>query len=435
MMNKLQILEILNDWNFWKKDLDEGFIREEYLSKLKSLVGLKEIVVLSGVRRAGKSTLLLQFCKELIKKGLRKEEILIVNFEDPRFINLNLDLLNQIYEIYLTELNPSKKQYVILDEVQIVDGWEKFARFLHENKKVQVFVTGSSSKLLDSEYSSVLTGRHVDLEVFPLSFSEFLKFNGVNIQSKLDISEERHKIRKALSEYSLWGGFPKIVLTKSEENKRELLGTYFRDILVKDIVKRFKIKEPDKLENLAKYYLNNVSTLQSFNKVKNFLKLNLDTVERFSHYLSEAHLLFFKRKFSFSEKEQLVNPRKVYSIDSGMRNSVSFVFSNDFGRLAENLVFLELNKRFKEVYYWKNEKQREVDFVVKEKLRVKSAIQVCWNIENEETKQREKFSLIEAMKELKLAEGIVITEDYSSEEKFENKIIKYIPLWIWLLEK
>lgn len=431
-MEKSEIIEILHDWNFWKKDIDAGIERKTYLKRLKELAKMKEIVVVSGVRRSGKSTLLLQFCKSLISGGVRKEDILIVNFEDPRFKELNLKLLNNIYEIYLTELAPGIEHYVVLDEVQVVDGWEKFARYLRENKKVNVFVTGSTSKLLSSEYSSVLAGRHVDMEVYPLSFSEFLFFKGVQVSNKLDIAANRHRIKRAFLEYIRWGGFPKVCLIDKEKDKKELLNTYFRDIIIKDVVSRYKIRESNKLEELAKYYLSNISSIQSFNRIKNILKLSLESVERFSAYLANAYFLSFVRKFGYSVNEQILNPRKVYCVDVGMRNSMGFVFSSDFGRLAEDIVFLELKKSGKEVFYWKSERQEEVDFLLKKGNKIE-LIQVCWNPEKTKTKERELFVLLKAMKEFKLRTALVFTEDYEAEEKIENKLIKYIPIWKWLL--
>ena len=430
-MEKAEILNVLNDWNFWKKDIDTGIRREELLKKLKALSKAKEVVVVKGIRRSGKSTLLLQFCKDLIESGVKKEDILIVNFEDPRLKNLDLDLLNKIYEIYLTELNPSEKHYIVLDEVQIVSGWEKFARFLHESKKAGVFVTGSSSKMLSSEYSTVLAGRHLDLEVRPLSFREYLGFAGVGAKTGIEISANRHKIKRAMAEYLRWGGFPKVSIVKNENEKRELLETYFRDIIIKDISLRYGVKQIEKLEELAKFYLTNISSMQSFNKIKNLLKLNLDTVERFSNYLASVYMLSFVRKFSYSKKEQLLNPRKVYCSDTGMRNSVSFVFSEDAGRLAENIVFNEISRRGLEIFYWKGD--READFVVKDGKKVSWAIQVCWNLNSMETKEREIAGLLEACKALKLKSGIIVTEDFSGEEKIDGVKIFYRTLWEFLL--
>jgi len=433
-MEKSEILDVLNDWNFWRKEIDVGIRREAIVKKIGELSKAKEIAVITGIRRCGKSTSLLQFCKDLINLGIRKEDILIINFEDPRLKNLNLDLLNKIYEIYLTELNPSEKHYVILDEIQIIEGWEKFARFLHENKKINVFITGSSSKLLSSEYSTVLAGRHLDLEIKPLSFREYLFFKKIEIKNNLDISKKRHEIKRVFADYLKEGGFPKVTLMNNEKDKRDLLEVYFRDIIIKDIVQRYNIKEVNKLNELAKYYLTNVSTLQSFNNIKNVLKLNLDTVERFSYYLSSVFLLNFVKKFSYSEKEQILNPRKIYCADNGLRSSVAFVFSEDYGRLAENIVFNELNKKDSEIYYWKSQKQEEVDFIIKKKQKIIQAIQVCWNIDKPETKEREIEVLVKACKELKLKEGLILTEDTSSNETVEGIKISFQPIWKWLLE-
>ena len=433
-MEKSEILDVLNDWNFWRKDIDVGIRREEIVNKIKELSKAKEISVITGIRRCGKSTSLLQFCKDLINSGVKKEDILIINFEDPRLRNLNLDLLNKMYEIYLTELSPSSKHYVILDEIQIIDGWEKFARFLHENKKISVFVTGSSSKLLSSEYSTVLAGRHLDLEIKPLSFREYLFFKKIGVKNALDISQKRHEIKRAFGDYLKEGGFPKVTLANNEKDKKSLLEVYFRDIIIKDIVERYNIKEINKLNELTKYYLANVSTLQSFNNIKNVLKLNLDTVERFSYYLSSVFLLNFMKKFSYSEKEQILNPKKVYCADNGLRNSVAFVFSEDYGRLAENIVFNELNKKDVELYYWKSQKQEEVDFLVKKKQKIIKAIQVCWNIEKQGTREREVRILVKACKELKLKEGLILTEDVSLSEAIEGIKISFQPIWRWLLE-
>jgi predicted AAA+ superfamily ATPase len=231
-------------------------------------------------------------------------------------------------------------------------------------KKVHIFITGSSSKLLSEEYSTLLAGRHVDIEIFPLSFSEFLKFKGVSIRSRIEMMKFRHRIRKLLDEYLEFGSFPKVVLI--EEGKEELSNNYFRDILIKDVQRRFNVRETGKLEELAKYYLTNISTLQSFNRTRKLINLSLDTVERFSKYFSIARLIFFVPKFSFSVKEQILNPKKVYCMDSGLRNMVSFKFSEDIGRIAENVVFLNLLFRNKEIYYWKDHAGKEVDFVVKE---------------------------------------------------------------------
>lgn len=430
-MERDEILRILLDWNYWGDYEDESIERGGYIKELNRLLKTGEIVVIKGVRRSGKSTLILQFVKKLVEEGLKEENTLVVNFEDPRFKNLGLALLDKIYETYKDELQVEDEHLVVLDEVQEIAGWEKFARYLQEAKRGRVLITGSSSKLLSEEYSTLLAGRHVDMEIFPLSFMEFLEFKGVSIESELDIIRYRHKIRKFLREYMEFGGFPKVTLI--EEGKEDLLANYFRDIVIKDVQMRFRVRETGKLEELAKYYLTNISTLQSFNSVRKALNLSLDTVERFSRYFSIARLLFFVPKFSFSLKAQVLNPKKVYCIDSGLRNIVSFKFTEDLGRIAENIVFLELFRRGKEVYYWRDRAGREVDFVVKEGLKVRELVQVCWKVEGEEkTRRREIVALVKAMDELKLKEGLIITGDKEGRENVNGKWVTYKPLWKWL---
>ncbi|RLF31892.1 MAG: ATPase [Thermoplasmata archaeon] len=432
-MNKEEILEILIDWNYWGSYKDESIERPAYLKKLDSFLKTGEITVVKGTRRTGKSTIILQFINRLIKKGLASKNTLIVNFEDPRFRSLNLELLNKIYEIYLEELLPEENHYVVLDEVHQIKGWEKFARFLKEAKRVNVLITGSSSKLLSEEYSTLLSGRHIDLNVFPLSFKEFLEFKKINLKTDLDKIKHRHKIKNMLKEYIEYGSFPKVVLTQEAE-KKVILEGYFRDILLKDVQKRFKIKEVEKLETLAKYYLANISTIQPFNKVKKVVNLSLDSVERFSNYFSIAGIFFFIPKFSYSHKEQVLNPKKVYAIDTGLRNAVSFRFSQDLGRLIENIVLIELKRRNFEVYYWKSQREKEVDFVIKKDEQIKQLLQVCVHLSDEKNKKREIQALIECSEYTKCKDLLIITQDYEDKEKYKDKVIKYIPLWKWLLE-
>ncbi len=411
--------------------VEELIERKTYLKKLEEAFKTGEIVAIKGVRRAGKSSLVMQFVHSLIDKGLPKENTLIVNFEDPRFKELNLELLNKIYECYLDEFG-IENPYVVLDEVQEIKGWEKFARFLHEAKKARVIVTGSSSKLLAEEYATLLAGRRVDLEVFPLSFREFLLFKGLKLNSELEIIKNRHEIRRNLYEYLEFGGFPKVALVP-ETQKKLILESYFRDMLVKDVQRRFKIREIEKLEMLAKYYLTNISRLHSFNKLAKIFNLSVNSVERFSKYFEIARFLFFVPKFSYSLKVQQLNPRKVYSIDIGLRNIVSAKKSSDFGPRFENTVFLHLLQNNKEIYYWRDYSGKEVDFVIKEADRVKQLIQVCYDVSDYDTKQRELKALIKASKELKCNNLLVVTEDYEGIEEFKGKKIKFLPLWKFLL--
>ncbi|MBI5244129.1 MAG: ATP-binding protein [Elusimicrobia bacterium] len=432
-MTRRDVLEMLDDWNLWGSYGVQSIERPEYLARLGSASRTGEIVTVKGVRRGGKSTILFQHLRKLVSDGVPAKNTLVVNFEDPRFGPPTLDALNRIYETYLASLLPEGRQYVVLDEVQETPGWEKFARFLSESGKAGVFVTGSSSKMLSGEYATLLSGRHLDISVFPLSFGEFLRFKGLSAADEAERTLQRHKIRNLLNEYMETGGFPKVVLIEKPE-KRSLLESYFNDILIKDVQKRFKIRETGKLEALARYYLANISTIQPFNRVRRPIGLSLDSVQRFSGHFSLAGFFYFVRKFSFSLKEQMLNPRKVYAADVGFRDAAGFRFSRDMGRIMENLVFLELMRRGREVFYWKSARGKEIDFVVRFRNKMEELIQVCCDPEDPATLSRELGGLEESMNDLKCARMRVITEDYEGEEKLRGRQrVGFIPLWKWLL--
>jgi hypothetical protein len=427
-MNNEQIIEILSEWNFWKNDQDVGVYRETYLDKLNKLIQTEQIVAIIGVRRSGKSTLMKQFIKKQIDLGRSRESFLYVNFEEPKFTDmLSLDSLQQIYNAYTEILKPKNIPYLLLDEIHNIPRWEKFVRGLHEKKEANIIVSGSTSKLLSKELGTLLTGRWLELKTYPLNFQEFLQFKQLKIKNKLDILSQKVKIKQLLREYLEFGGFPLVSL---KEEKEEILRRYFDDIITRDIAERHKIRRVDKLKTLAKYYLTNSSSLISYRKISKFMNLSLDSVERFSNYMEDANLVFLVPKFSYSLKEQEVNPRKVYSIDSGLINVISFRFSDNIGKLYENIVFLSLVRGDREIYYYKN--KNECDFIIKKGKKIIQAIQVSYQIK--ENREREIKGLLEAIQAFKLKEGIIITEDKEGEEKIKGKKIKFIPLWKWLLE-
>jgi predicted AAA+ superfamily ATPase len=440
-MLESKIMEILTDWNLWGNFKEDLKSRPAYLSKLGETFGRKVAIVLLGVRRAGKSSIAHLFLQRLINQGIiEPKDSLIIGFEDPRFPpSVEVDELMRMYEVYMRKLDPSPHHVVLLDEVQNVKGWERFARYLLESKKVGVLLTGSSSKLLGREISTVLTGRHVDMEVFPLSFREFLEFKGIQIETEVDISKNRLEILRKLEEYMKWGGFPEVVISDSETRRRELLLGYFNDIIMKDAVRRFGVREIEKLESLAAIYLSNISTLQSFNRMKNAVGLSLDTVERFSGYLELARMFFSTRKFEFSLRKQLKSVRKVYVIDPGFFHVKGFRVSENYGKVLENVVAVELLRRAAfcpsplETYYWRDYQGREVDFVIKSGENVEQLIQTCYDLEDPKVKRREIGALLKASRELRCNSMLVVTWDQEGEERVEGKTVKLVPLWKWLL--
>ena len=433
-METSEILNILEEWNFWKRKQETGILREQYIAKLEEIEKTGQIIAITGVRRSGKSTVMKQYLRRLIDKGIKPENTLYVNFEDLRFKDISLDLLNRIYEIYLEHMNPSSKPYIFLDEAHKVEGWERFARTMHELGKATVIVSGSNAKLLSSSIATVLTGRHLDIEVFPLSFEEFLLFKGICLKDKMDIVSKRHVISSMLKEYLKYGGFPLVCL---KEMKEELLQSYFEDIIVKDVAERHAITNISKLKALAKFYLSNAGKRISFNSLTEPMKLSLDTIEKHSYYLSEAYLISFIKKFSYSVKEQERTRAVVYAADNGLKTVVGFAHSRDIGWFYQNAAANALMKKHGagSIFYWMSPTKEEVDFVVKPKQKVEQLVQVCYSADDAEVKKRELKALLKASAELKCNNLLMITELKEGEEKEGGKKIKYIPLWKWLLEK
>ena len=423
-MNMDRVFDALADWNLWgnyKADIKDREV-------IPSLDPIDVVLCLMGVRRSGKSSL----AYLLMSRG-NLNESLMINFEDPRLSDLEAEDIIKIVELYERKVN-TKLSLLVLDEVQNIAGWERVARLYEEAKRVKVIVTGSSSKLMGEEYASVLTGRHMDFEVFPLSFREFLSWRNIKFEG-MELYKNRVKILSAFDEYLKYGGFPEINFLKGDRVKTTLLAQYFEDIIMKDIIKRYRVREIEKIENLARLYLSNIGTLQSYNRLKSVVNLSLDSVERFSRYFETARLFFFVPKFSYSLKQQILNPKKVYVVDVGLSNAMGTKFSQNIGHIMENVVAVELFRRHAywsrrmEVYYWKDHQQREVDFVVKEGEKVKELIQVTYASGKDEIDRRELRALEKASEELRCRNKTVITWDYEEDGK-----IKFIPLWKWLLQ-
>ena len=435
-MDKNEILAILKDWNDWEGQQDIGTVRSVYLNRLESLItGSNQIITITGPRRAGKSYLMRQMARRLSDKGVKRENILFVNFEDPRFVSLDTKLLAQVYDVYKGFLSPTDTPYIFLDEIQEVAGWEKWVRTMHELKKAKIIVSGSNAHLLSRELGTLLTGRHLDLTVFPLSFAEYLLFNKIEIKNAFDIVGKEAEIDGLLHKYIEAGSFPEVALSVK---KTEVLLNYFDDLLTKDLLKRFRVRKTPAMKALIKYYLSNASNLVTFTSAGKFLQVHTNTIERFSGYFEDVYLIFLLKRFSYKVKEQEKSPRKIYAIDTGLCNSLGFRFSENIGRLAENIVFLALKRKQildpqVELFYWKDAQHREVDFVIKDGLKVTSLIQVCWNIQDEKTKTRELRSLHKAMKDLNITNATVITDAAEGEEKLNGYTVKMVPLRKWLL--
>jgi len=404
------------------------------------------IIDIIGVRRSGKTYLMFLTSKKLLKH-FNKNQIIYINFEDKMLYPLTDKLLDDILDYVIENRLDKKKVFVFLDEVHTVKNWEKWARNVYDDYKgkIKLIVSGSTSKLIKRDVATLLTGRHISNILMPLNFKEFLAFKEIeyNETDLLYSRKKRIAIKKLVKEYMLFGGFPEIVLTNNNELKLKILRNYYDDILYKDIVQHFKIKEINVLENLTRFLILNIGKYFSYKRASDYLKsFNIETstrtLLRYTSMLEEVFLLFFLPVFSFKVRDELKYPRKIYFIDHSLRNVLSPI-SEDYGRVAENIVFLELKKRSLEklftINYWKSQADEEVDFVIRKQKKVNQLIQVTWDISDLETKKREIKALLKASKELKCRNLLVITENKEGTEKFKGKKIKYIPLWKWLLRK
>lgn len=419
---------------YWSKELPKTKDRNIEFSLEKNFIN--DIV---GPRRSGKTYLMYLTIKKILKKTDKKATIYI-NFENRKLLPLRESYFNDIIEFIYAEklIDKYKIVYLFLDEVQRIDKWEQYVRSIYDEfkDKIKIFVSGSSANLLSKEYSKLLTGRHLTTHVTPLSFKEFLNFNNITIPSKNITEKEEAIIKKKLKEYIKTGGFPDVVLGREKD---DIISQLFTDIVTRDVLSRIDVRKEDIVEEFSYYLASNVSNLLSFNKMKNYftsrgMKISVPTLTNYFWHLKNAFLFNDSLIYSYTIKDQMQYPRKIYCIDNGIVNVVGFKLSENIGNIYENTVANELIRQDKKIYYWKNRQQEEVDFVVVHGTQVKQLIQVCYNVENNETKNREVKSLLKAMNSFKLNEGLIITEGYESTEKIDDKKIIFKPLWKWLIE-
>jgi predicted AAA+ superfamily ATPase len=432
-LDKAEILEILNDWNFWTKKLPKTFVREVYENKISSLIEYDEILVIKGIRRSGKSTLMINQIKTLIKNKVDKKNILYVNLEDPRFVNhLDLELLEKIKNVYLEYITPTKKPYIFLDEIQNIPNFEKWLNKEYELKSSTLIISGSNSSMLSFEIASVLSGRYVSIDVMPLGFKEFLEFKKIKVNSLLDFVNLKNKINKEFEEYLKYGGFPK-VLEYCEKDKKELLLSYKDSILLKDIVARYKLKNFNTLNEIAAFLLANSGIIQSITKLKNSFKISYDMANSYLEYLKNAFLIYEVKKFDYSIKKQNLNDKKYYSADLGLSNIFRVANLQNRGNDIETIVFLELIRRGYKVYYYKTSNY-ECDFLIELDGKIKTLLQVSKTLKDEKTLKRELKGLIKTKNELNLKDVSlqIITEDKSADIEFEKETIKVLNIIEWL---
>lgn len=418
---------------YWEKNLPPLKQRDITLFEEKNFIN--DIV---GPRRAGK-TYLMYLTIQKIRERLDKEATVYINFENRKLMPLQETYFNDVIEFIHAEnlLEKYGTVYLFLDEVQRIEGWEHYIRSIYDEfkEKVRIYISGSSANLLSKEYSKLLTGRHLTTQVFPLSFLEFLHFQGLTVNLDMWTEREEARVKKALSEYLKTGGFPDVVLG---QDKDAILSQLFTDIVSRDVLARTTIRKANVVEEFSYYLASNIGNLLSFNKIKNYfgsrgIKISVPTLMNYFWHFKNAFLFFDSTIFSYTVKDQLLYPRKIYCVDTGLANASGFKTSEDTGRLYENMVAIELLRKGYEIYYWKTKQQEEVDFVVKKGMQVIQLIQVCTSLTSDETFQREVKALLKALDAFHLNKGMILTDDIERTEGIDGKTIAMVPLWKWLV--
>lgn len=416
-MNKERLKEILLDQK-------EAFNNRQHLIErdidTNQYIQTGQVVIISGIRRCGKSSLL-YLLKQQMK--LSEGDYCYFNFDDER-IHRDISILDTLYNLHI-ELY-GKEPILFFDEIQNIDHWEKFINRIYE-KGVKIFLTGSNARLLSSEISTSLTGRNKVIELFPFSFSEYLRYKACQININRLTSKQKAIVIKEFNHYLRYGGFPLVV----KESDLELINGYFQDILYRDIVSRYRISQINEIKEIALYFTSNVgkifsySTLQTISGVK-----SLSSIKDYLEYYEQSYLFFYLKKFDFSIKKQIMNPKKVYTIDPALSNRLGFNFSENKGRILENIIYLELRRRGKEVFYYAG--KNECDFLIKEGLQIVEAIQVCYILDQSNI-ERELKGLEEAMQRYDIKKGSIIVYTTELNVPIRNTEIEVTEAWHWLL--
>jgi predicted AAA+ superfamily ATPase len=393
-----------------------------------------------GVRRSGKSTYLFQVIQRLIAGGISKQNILYLNFFDDRLHDLRKDNLGMITEAYYS-IFPKKKNsetvYFFLDEIQSVPGWEPFVDRLMRTEKCDIYITGSSAKMLSQEIATQMGGRALSWEIFPFSFREFLDYKGIEKEDSLS-TKRRLIVQKAFEEYWETGGFPE-VLGLSRLLRIKIHQEYFHTILFRDLVERHDISHPRAVTDLAHRLVDNTASLYSGNSLTGYLKslghkVPKSAVSDYLEWFEDAYFLFAVHIFDASAARRDTNPKRIYCIDHAMVTSVSSGILVNSGHLLENLVFTALRRLFPEIYYYKTKTGRDVDFIVPTSGKMRILIQACESLAESQTRKREIAALSEAMAELGLKTGTIVTRNYDERIKTDAGIIDVIPAWRFLLD-
>lgn len=403
---------------------------------------IKKAFIYVGVRRSGKTYLMFQKIRSLLEKKIAKENIVYINFEDDRLENIVLKNLQEILDAYfeLYPQNNNKKCYFFLDEIQVVKGWEKFIRRILDTRNIEIYISGSSSKMLSKEISTSLRGRTIVREVFPFNFLEFLRYKNViktNISKNVLSSKMKSLIIHESLQFLYFGGFPETI-GMDVSIHRELLQSYMNSVIYRDIIERYKVKNILSLKKILIQNLQNPATFFSINKFYQSLKslghsISKDSLYLFMRYFEDAYTLFFVSCFDLSNYKKEQKPKKNYPVDQGLITAFSILDGLKNSQRLETSVFCALRQKNDKIFYYHTKDKKEIDFVFIDKNQKIFLFQVTLSLKDEKTKKREILAITSAFTELRLKEAFIITLDEEEIIKLKNGIIYVIPIWKFLL--
>jgi predicted AAA+ superfamily ATPase len=397
--------------------------------------GLKRILAIVGPRRAGKTYFMYQLIGSLLDTGRwTKQDILFLDFEDYRLSGFSPGDVEELFAVF-QQLTGQYPQFLFFDEVQHLPNWSRVLRTLHNQRRFRIIVSGSNSQLLGREVATELRGRYEDVMMLPFSFEEYLRYRKISYSATAAHTPARGKIIAAFEEYLNYGGFPEVIMLATSSDRRRLLQSYFQTVFYKDVLNRYNIKAQYILDVLMRELLEDFSELFSISRFEKHLKSNnlpgsKRTISNYLQHLQEAFFILLTEKFAYSPRQRLMNPKKVYLIDTGLA-ALGRPFSENRGKILENLVAIELCRRGREAYYFKN--RHECDFIIKAGSQPTEAIQVCWDL-TPRNEKREIAGLVEAMNSLNLAVGRILTFAQSEEREVDGRKIGIQPAWRWLLD-
>ena len=416
-MNRSQLLEVLLDQHIFSAT--EGHVPR--YEKFRFLDSSSLITIITGIRRCGKSTLLNEI------RLLNEQHDYYLNFDDDRLIEFRPIDFQLLLELFIEKFG--KQNIFYFDEIQNIEGWERFIRRLHDMGN-KIYITGSNARMISRELGTHLTGRYIQLELYPFSFNEFS--DAQFARSAPDVTETTEGKATWMRLFTMYfetGGIPEYIKT----NNKEYLKSLYEGILYKDVLTRHKLTKEKEIKELLYFIAGNVSKEITQNSLARIIGVkNASTIKDYLTYFEDSYLVFTLLKYDESIKRQLLAPRKIYFIDIALAKIISFRNSSDNGRLLENLVFLELKRKGGEVFYFKN--KCECDFMHIDRNRNRKVFQVCYDMHEESARKREIEGLTEAMDCFHLKTGYILTFSETDELILENKTILIKPVWKWLNE-